>query len=767
MIMGVQVQEKVTEEMALMKMASFSKVQDDRLPENVSVLFPMPEALSSDTQSPGAVPLLRRHCRSLSAPAEASSVPVSGDLSPSAFPPVKENWSGWKWKMMKKNNGDKKKRALYDRRIALEEDVAHLQTQLKTERAVRLGLERALGQSKTASSSLPCEVPSSTFSPKAKELITEIASLETEVASLEQHVLSLYRKVLDTQICPSTPMPSGLPESRMSVTCPPTPAPEPESAAPSPPPTQPRLFSRISLKRKSNALSSSQHRRNGSTPGTPNNEPEDKVVTTPSSTQTKFRHVSLLGGAFNCIDGSSADDIPTTSQQLSIPCPPLIQESPSLPEAPRVDLQFRSSSCDSSRECPRESTDKAQLSQELLDATLRSAPLPLPLLTYGSQSAPVSRPGSERGSGKLYPESPRIYPGSPNRLSEELVRCMASIYCKLADPPLSQSSAPISPASSSSSSASSTTTTSSPRGSSSESWSPKWVRGADNSSEVLSLVDPFQLKDRKGDVVGSYLSAVEVPWICVDKDRLNYAARALRNFRSMVEQLEQVDPGLMKHDEKMAFWTNVYNALMMHAYLAYGIPRSHLKRIALLQKASYKIGSHSINAHTIEHCILGCRARRPTQWLQTLFTTGPKFKAGDERKAYALDKPEPLVCFALCCGGRSDPAIRVYTAKHIRQELEIAKREYLEASVGVRSGSKVLLPRILEWYSREESVSPANLLDWVSQYITEQQQVAIRQILQSRSHKSAAQSIEWLQYNSGFRYIFVRDLARVTPSVGQ
>lgn len=32
----------------------------------------------------------------------------------------------------------------------------------------------------------------------------------------------------------------------------------------------------------------------------------------------------------------------------------------------------------------------------------------------------------------------------------------------------------------------------------------------------------------------------------------------------MVEQLELVDPGLMKHDEKMAFWTNVYNALMMH-----------------------------------------------------------------------------------------------------------------------------------------------------------------------------------------------------------
>jgi hypothetical protein len=32
----------------------------------------------------------------------------------------------------------------------------------------------------------------------------------------------------------------------------------------------------------------------------------------------------------------------------------------------------------------------------------------------------------------------------------------------------------------------------------------------------------------------------------------------------MVEQLEKVDPGQMKQDEKLAFWINVYNALMMH-----------------------------------------------------------------------------------------------------------------------------------------------------------------------------------------------------------
>lgn len=106
----------------------------------------------------------------------------------------------------------------------------------------------------------------------------------------------------------------------------------------------------------------------------------------------------------------------------------------------------------------------------------------------------------------------------------------------------------------------------------------------------------------------------------------------------MVEQLEQVNPGKMNHEQKVAFWINIYNALMMHvkadstllldfnpcvtslkfalvrlelpsrasccrelafatcvvaylvlvhpwqAYLAYGIPRNRLKRLSLLQK---------------------------------------------------------------------------------------------------------------------------------------------------------------------------------------
>ena len=49
--------------------------------------------------------------------------------------------------------------------------------------------------------------------------------------------------------------------------------------------------------------------------------------------------------------------------------------------------------------------------------------------------------------------------------------------------------------------------------------------------------------------------------------------RTKRNFaklsRSMVEQLEKVDPSHLKHDEKLAFWINIYNALLMHVMQNY------------------------------------------------------------------------------------------------------------------------------------------------------------------------------------------------------
>ncbi|KAL5980135.1 hypothetical protein ACLOJK_036602 [Asimina triloba] len=159
-----------------------------------------------------------------------------------------------------------------------------------------------------------------------------------------------------------------------------------------------------------------------------------------------------------------------------------------------------------------------------------------------------------------------LLPETPNRLSEEIIRCISSIYCKLADPPLTQigvSSA--SPASSLSSSSI---------------FSPldhcdNWSMQCNNDE---SLVNPFGVEGFKGKH-GPYLGMLEISKLSLDDDTFNYATTMLQNFRSLIQRLEKVDPSTMKHEEKLAFWINIHNAL---AHLAYGIP--HNKKIAYLSQ---------------------------------------------------------------------------------------------------------------------------------------------------------------------------------------
>eukprot|EP01018_Ginkgo_biloba_P002560 Gb_33723 [translate_table: standard] len=128
-------------------------------------------------------------------------------------------------------------------------------------------------------------------------------------------------------------------------------------------------------------------------------------------------------------------------------------------------------------------------------------------------------------------------------------------------------------------------------------------------------------------------------------------------------------------------------------------------------------------------------------------------------RMFGLDVTEPLVCFALCNGGYSDPAVRIYTAKNVHDELESAKREFLQASIGIEDHRKIFLPKILERYMKEASINSANLLTWVSDNVDKQLQDAIKKCIERKPHKKSAQCIDWLQYNGSFRYIFARDLA--------
>ncbi|XP_050227973.1 uncharacterized protein LOC126677417 isoform X2 [Mercurialis annua] len=315
----------------------------------------------------------------------------------------------------------------------------------------------------------------------------------------------------------------------------------------------------------------------------------------------------------------------------------------------------------------------------------------------------------------------------PSKLSEEMVRCMAAVYCWLR---------------------------------STTSMTPGKDRSPMLSRSSTNVVLPRRgIRDYRD---WSCKSMVEISWISTDKTQFSRASYAISNYRVLVEQLEKVTVSKMEKDAQIAFWINVYNALIMHAYLAYGIPHNSLRRLALFHKAAYNIGGHIISANAIEQSIFCFRTPRVGKWLETILSTALRKKSGEEKQLisskFGLSDAQPLVCFALCTGAFSDPALRVYSATSVKYELEVAKREFLQANIVVKKSRKVFLPKLLERFAKEASISSDDLLKWVTENVDKKLHDSIQKCIHGKSSKKASQIIDWLPYSSRFQYVFSKEL---------
>ncbi|KAF7810949.1 protein kinase [Senna tora] len=341
-----------------------------------------------------------------------------------------------------------------------------------------------------------------------------------------------------------------------------------------------------------------------------------------------------------------------------------------------------------------------------------------------------------------------IVPETPNWLSEEMIRCISNIYCELADPPIvghdNASSSPI-PFSSSVYEFSS-------QGRHSNKHISRWKK---HSSFNLNFNNHFHHIKGSKELNGPYYSMVKIQRLCRDSEKLKEVEYMLRRFRTLVSRLEEVNPRNMEHEEKLAFWINVHNALVMHALLVYGISANNAKRMSSVLKAAYNIGGHTVSVDLIQNFILGCRLPRPGQWLQILFPSKTKFKVRDARKAYAIHHPEPLLMFALSSGSQSDPAVRLYTPKRVLEELEAAKEEYIQSTISVTKEQKILVPKLVDFFAKNSRFSVSGLMEMVKTYLPDSQ----RKIIHEFQPKASWKGIELIPHNFTFHCLLSKELA--------
>lgn len=267
-----------------------------------------------------------------------------------------------------------------------------------------------------------------------------------------------------------------------------------------------------------------------------------------------------------------------------------------------------------------------------------------------------------------------------------------------------------------------------------------------------SFRDPyFNSEELKKRDIGTYKHLYVIEPHSIDLNRKASASFLIRRLRILLDKLASVKVDGLSHQQKLAFWINIYNSCIMNAFLEHGIPESPDMIVVQMQKATVKIGGNVLNALTIEHLIL----RLPYH----LKYTCTKLSKNDEKAIYrtlGLEWSEPLVTFALSCGSWSSPALRVYTASQIESELEAAKRAYLQAAVGISVSNKIVVPKLLDWYLLDFAKDMDALLDWICLELPDELRNEALKRLQSKDKEPLTNLVQVMPYNFSFRYLVYR-----------
>ena len=156
--------------------------------------------------------------------------------------------------------------------------------------------------------------------------------------------------------------------------------------------------------------------------------------------------------------------------------------------------------------------------------------------------------------------------------------------------------------------------------------------------------------------------------------------RASPEFDAYVDaaaELQTVDVHALTRAERVAFFLNVYNALVVHATAVVGPPSGFFDRLSYFDRHAYDIGGHAYTCDDIEHGVL--RGNRPgAASLEAILgapgvSRGP-FGSGDPRAAHTCVPMDPRIHFALVCGARSCPPIRTYTAEGLTRSSRRRRR---------------------------------------------------------------------------------------------
>lgn len=211
------------------------------------------------------------------------------------------------------------------------------------------------------------------------------------------------------------------------------------------------------------------------------------------------------------------------------------------------------------------------------------------------------------------------------------------------------------------------------------------------------------------------MSAILESYASEDRYHLDYLAisnsEEFRRYLNMVQSLQRVDLSALSPDEKLAFFLNLYNAMVIHAVIRRGYPEGMIDRKSFVTDFQYLVGGSSYSLNAIRNGILRSNQRAP-------YALVKPFKAGDNRLQISLPMVNPLIHFGLCDGSKSSPPVRFFSPQNVYAELRAAAREFfkrnaIEVDISKRT---VCLTCIMKWYSVDFG-NGKEIYKWILSYL--------------------------------------------------
>mmetsp|Transcript_29467 Transcript_29467/g.69249 ORF Transcript_29467/g.69249 Transcript_29467/m.69249 type:complete len:128 (-) Transcript_29467:30-413(-) len=118
------------------------------------------------------------------------------------------------------------------------------------------------------------------------------------------------------------------------------------------------------------------------------------------------------------------------------------------------------------------------------------------------------------------------------------------------------------------------------------------------------------------------------------------------------------------------------------------------------------------------------------------------FKEGDPRASLVVARVDPRLHFALVCGAKSCPPIRIFVAENVDTALGIAARSFIGSEVKV-DGATVTASKIFQWYGVDFGATPLEIVEWISHHCREEQAQPLHDALASPDFKLAFSDYDW------------------------